>query len=379
MVMEADPILTMTRKRAQQPAQKVVQQRKAASSKPPKKKKLEQSLGESMSRESFQKPSSVAAAYATGKRTRVPKIIRSSDRVRIVHSELISSISGSVAFTQAGGFALNPGLAATFPWLSSQAQGWERYRFNRLRFCYYTRTGSNTPGSFMMAPDYDASDSAPVSEQIASAYKDVVEDAPWKNICCELDPSSLNSLGPSRFIRLGALSANQDVKTYDAGNLFAFTIDGTAVPWGKLWVEYDVELITPQLNASGSVIASSQAMKGVPTSTDMIGTTPTTVSGSSNLFTVSGEVMTFLQAGQYLVVLDQAATTVTVVADPTAGAGGVIVNFQNTASGVAEVIYLVQMTAVVGSTLTFNNTIASGVNASLMATVIPGTLGDSLL
>ncbi len=371
----------MTKQRAQQPARKVAKQQKrnVAQALPRKQKAPSQSEGVGRSLDSFQKPSSVAAAYATGKQTRVPVIKRAPDRVRIIHSELVSSITGSVAFTLANGFALNPGLAATFPWLSSQAQGWERYRFHRLRFCYYTRTGSSTPGSFMMAPDYDASDPAPVSEQIASAYRDVAEDAPWKNICCELNAASLNSIGPSKFIRLGALAANQDIKTYDSGNLFAFTMDGTAVSWGKLWVEYDVELITPQLNALGSTVAAAQAFQGTCSSTDLVGAAPTLIGGSSDLVSIAGEVVTFKVAGQFLIVLTQNATAVTVSANPVAGAGGVIVDFENTASGAASFMMIVQMTAVVGSTLTYDNTINTGGAASLIISVLPSNMSDAVL
>lgn len=377
MIMEMDPILTMTKKRAQQPAHKVANGSKKNGRNQPS-KMVPKSEGVSRPLDSFQKPSSVAAAYASGRTTKMPKIVRTSDRVRIVHSELVASVSGSVAFTQASGFALNPGLAASFPWLSSQAQGWERYRFHKLRYCYYTRTGSNIPGSVMIVPDYDAADSAPVSEQIASAYRDVAEDAPWKNVCCELQSQSMNAIGPSRFIRLGALAANQDVKTYDSGNLFVFTMDGTAVPWGKLWVEYDVELITPQLNASGASIMATQGIQSSnPDSATMLGT-QVPVSGSSSLVTVAGEVVTFLQAGTFLVNYFGHGTTVTVTAAPVAAAGGVIIDQDAAGSGTAALAQAIQLTAVVGTTLTFNETYVAGTSSLLIVTQVPSGIGSLL-
>lgn len=195
---------------------------------------------------------SAAAAYAAGQNSGQAQIYRDSpDTCRIVHRELISSVSGTVAFTVANSFALNPGMAASFPWLSNEAQGWEKYRFNKLRFCYYTRTGTGVPGSVMLAPDFDATDAAPVSEVVASSYQDTVEDAPWKDICCDLQPRQLMGDMRERFLRFGALAANQDIKTYDCGNLHLCTVDGTAVSWGKLWVEYDVTLFTPQVPAGG--------------------------------------------------------------------------------------------------------------------------------
>jgi len=191
----------------------------------------------------------VAAAYATGQSTKSPKITQSSmDSSRIIHRELVGSVFGSVAFTTALTFSVNPGLPTSFPWLSTQALGWEKYHFNSLRLCYYTRTGSNTPGSVILSPDYDAADSAPVNEQIASAYHGTQEDVAWKDNCLTFDPKLLSG---QRFIRTGGLSANQDIKTYDIANAFVSTLDGTAVNWGKVWFEYDITLINQQLNSSG--------------------------------------------------------------------------------------------------------------------------------
>lgn len=195
-----------------------------------------------------------AAAYASGQKTRAPRIVANRDQSVIEHRELVTSVSGTVAFTVAQALAINPGMAATFPWLSSQAVGWEKYKFEYLRFCYYTRTGSGVAGSVLLAPDYDAADAPPGSEAIASAYSDVAEDAPWKNIVCELNKKRLKEL----YIRTGPLAANLDVKTYDSGQLFLCVLDAAApAAWGKLWVEYKVTLMSPQLPPQGGALLDS--------------------------------------------------------------------------------------------------------------------------
>lgn len=343
------------------------------------KTKPKKSLGES-SFQSSEKQRSVAAAYATGQRTRQPKIVSKGDSVRIIHRELISSVVGSQSFSVQQAFALNPGLASSFPWLATQAQSWERYRFNSLKFCYYTRTGSNVPGSVMLVPDYDAADSAPISEQIASAYSDVAEDAPWKDIDCLLRASALHALGPTKFVRTGALQPNQDIKTYDAGNLFLIVTDGTAVNWGKLWVEYDVELLTPQLNPAGGGVISSQILHGsAPISSDpLVGALP--VAGSSNITSPAPNVLTFNQAGQFLVnllIATEGGHTVTVNAAPVAGNGGNILDQTWFGAGDASLCHVIQMTAVVGSTLTFNDTISGGGDdCSLVVSQLASNLGS---
>ena len=123
-------------------------------------------------------PSAIATSFVS----RAPKITQTPKSCRVVHRELIASITGSTAFTVANTFELNPGVSATFPWLALMAQAWEQYEFNNLRFRYVTRTGTNVPGSVMIVPDYDAADSAPADEATASSYQDAIEDADRKSV-----------------------------------------------------------------------------------------------------------------------------------------------------------------------------------------------------
>jgi hypothetical protein len=201
---------------------------------------------------------SVAAAYSAPIKNNRPRISygENGKMCRVQHKEFIQNVSGTTAFNVALFLALNPGLAGTFPWLSNIANNFEQYRVRMMRFCYLTRTGTNIPGSVLMAPDYDASDVQPVSEQILSNYAEIVEDAPWKDICCVLRPAGMHALGPKKFVRNG-LVPGQDLKTTDVGTFILATVDGTAVNWGKLWVEYDIEFFEPQLNPTGSSLASS--------------------------------------------------------------------------------------------------------------------------
>ncbi len=271
-----------------------------------------------------------AAAYSVGLRSGEPTIRGSSRSTRIQHRELIASISGSTAFTVQNTFPLNPGLYGTFPWLSTQAAGWEQYKFHRLKFCYYSRCATSVPGSMMLVPDYDAADSAPVTEQIASSYRDVVEEVPWTpEFTCALDPKAMIEPGDRKYVRTTALAANLDVKTYDSGVLFACTVDGTAVNWGKLWVEYDVEFFVPQLPPQGAsqLIYSNGGTIGT---TNIFGNAPITT--GPTLVTVAADVVTFPVPGYYFVscsiinlsgaaATSASATNITVGATTTADSG----------------------------------------------------------
>jgi len=273
-----------------------------------------------------------AAAYATGQVGQAPDIRMSRESCRIRHRELIGSVTGSVAFTVAQTFAIQPGLAATFPWLSIMAQGWEQYRFRKLAFCYYTRTGTGTPGSVMIAPDYDAADAAPATEQIASNFEDVVEDAPWKDIKCVLKRLSMAGGQTRHFTRSGPLAANLDIKTYDVGNLHLCTVDGTAVSWGKLWVEYDVEFFVPQLPPTGALaLVGGTVVSAVgTTAANPFGTAPALDPQAAGMSMSNASVLTFNSAGTFLISATITGTVITAFGAPTASAGVVI----NVSSGV---------------------------------------------
>lgn len=233
-----------------------------------------------------------ASAYATTQRTGEAQILRTSvNSCRIVHRELVSSLVGSVNFTVASTLAINPGQSNTFPWLATQALGWEKYRFNYLRVCSFTRTGSTTPGSIILSPDYDASDAAPVSETVASAAYGTVEDAPWKDMCLDMDRARLRE---ERFVRTGSLAANQDIKLYDVANVNICTIDGTAVAWSKIWIEYDVVLMNPQLppggpQGNGTLTAATTITAANPFGTAPVSTGSFALTGAStNVLSWSG-------------------------------------------------------------------------------------------
>lgn len=322
---------------------------------------------------------SVAAAYATRASGGKPIIRGSHDRVTIRHKEFLSNIYGNLTWAQVLFLALNPGLPNVFPWLATQAQSWQRYKFKRLCFRYLARCGSSQQGSVQMVPDYDAADVAPQSEAIASNYQDVVEDAPWKDLVCELDVAAMHPKGVEKFIRVANLAANLDVKTYDVGNFFLATTDSSAAaaPFGKLWVEYEVELITPQLNAQGISIQQFQLYSSpTPTSASPFGNAanpPAELANSANLVVVAvaSSVVTFLQAGMFLVTLQYDGTTCSVAA-PVLSANALSYFFQSGGNGTSNYVSEQILTATVGSTITYAVTLTAGAGVVLMVTQLPG-------
>lgn len=323
---------------------------------------------------------SAAAAYATGQSGRGAKVMADRDTCRVIHREFIGNVTGSVAFAIGSSFSVNPGLPGSFPWLSGIARNWEAYRFRKLRLCYYTRTGTGVPGSVIMAHDPDASDDAPASEQIMTTYECVKEDAPWKDICLDVRASSLHDIGPRKFVRVAGLAANQDIKLYDSGSLYVATVDGTAVSWGKLWVEYDVDFYTPQTlplgSSGGGSVSGATAMSAV----NPLGTSPVVDATSVGLTMNNASVLTLGVAGTYIVSLYLGGTTITAIPNPTAGSGCTVTSRSaaliNAAGTIANASWIVDVTSISTATLTFS---CSAATVTASAITVGNAPANSLL
>jgi len=201
-------------------------------------------------------PTSVSTRF---ERT-APKIGYENGMFRVSNCELISSsIAGSTGFTVQSTFALQPGLAATFPWLAPQAQKYQFYSCTFLEFIYIPIAPTSTQGDIMIVPDYDASDPAPTTEVQASDNKNCVVDSCWKVIRCRLDPRSLMGLGPRKFIRPCAVAG--DPKTFDMGKVFVISNNETGTTAvGKLFVDYEFVFMSPQNSPDPSTIPQQTSL-----------------------------------------------------------------------------------------------------------------------
>lgn len=194
----------------------------------------------------YAKPKKAPAAVSQKVTTKSPVLRHSPGSCTIVHSELFASvIPTAVGFTTRT-YAINPGEAALFPWLATQSWGWERYRFKKLVVRFVTRSPTTMIGNLVLSPDYDAADGAPANEVAACSYADAVSEVPWQSFSMSLKRERLLGGATSKYIRAGVLASNLDIKTYDGGNLFV-CMDASVAnqTWGKLWVDYEVELLTP--------------------------------------------------------------------------------------------------------------------------------------
>jgi hypothetical protein len=232
-------------------------------------------------------------------------------RVLVRHREYIQDIIGTANFTVLA-LSINPGLLATFPWLSQIAPAYESYRFKRLSFIYEPACATSTAGSVMLAVDFDASDPAPSSKAVMLSYQNAVRAAPWASVtyhCSAQDLAKLNQ----RYVRRGQPPpTSNDLLLYDVGSMFVATFGNTVVSIGELHVDYELELYTPQLT---SLVSAGDGIVQIAANTPSI-TAPFGLSdyfGPQGLISVTNvaglSTLTINQPGRYLMSMTSSATT----------------------------------------------------------------------
>lgn len=238
--------------------------------------------------------------------TQAPRVSSTSNRngdlrVRVKHREYVSEIAGSVGYA-AVPFSINPALVSLFPWLGQMASLFESYQFNKLTFQYRTQCATTVTGKALLSVDWDSADAVPATKVAQLQERTKMDDAAWKNFDLPCDIQDLRKFGTQRFTRSGTLAANLDIKTYDVGNLIIGTQGQAATTAiGELWVEYDVELMTPQSGSAAAAGTGAKIVGAVAISdTNILGNIPV-ITGSAGVVSAVNNTITFIQAGNYLV------------------------------------------------------------------------------
>jgi hypothetical protein len=239
----------------------------------------------------------------------------------IVFEEYVQDIitSGTTLLFAAQSFPLQPGISTLFAWLAEQAINYQEYRFKRVTFRFETDQTTGIAGKVMYAFSPDAADPTPTNKQEMLEYGIKGKSAVWQEF--SMPVPLVEALGTRRYIRSGTLSANLDIKTYDLGVLFVATsgIVATSANIGELYVEYEVELITPVVQSLLAAQSRSVTVTGntAISETAVFGTAPTFVGGLAVTGSSSGQSLIFSRVGNYLVTMDLVGTGLNTVYAPT--------------------------------------------------------------
>lgn len=188
---------------------------------------------------------SVSAPASKGVRMNMsnrPTMRASGGSIIVHHKELMGSVvtSSSTNTYQCDSYVVNPGKSATFPWLSTLAGNFEKYRIVKLAISYVSNQPTTVAGKIGIGIDYDSTDPLPADRQEFFSLTHHQECSVWDSITFNVPVQ-----GGIKFVNSHTTT---DSKLIDFGQLLVFSDQyataSTSV--GDLIVEYIVELMDPQ-------------------------------------------------------------------------------------------------------------------------------------
>lgn len=259
-----------------------------------------------------------------------PRVQAGNNTIVISHREFLNDVVSGGGTFSCNSVSINPGLASVFPWLSHIAQNYESYRFRKLIIEYVPIAPTTQEGTMMLAMDFDAADATPLTKAGIMSMQGAQSGPMWGPLKMDCLKANLMKMAESRYVRGGSLSANLDIKTYDVAKLNIATASaGVFVgACGELYLDYVVELITPQYNMADE--AADDSAKIVPTvgvtKATPLGTTRT-VTGNLPIEVIDANTIKFNEAGDYLLDFREVGTAF--IANPaiTFSAGNSLLTF----------------------------------------------------
>jgi len=243
----------------------------------------------------------------------------------VSHREYLGDVAGTTAFAN-NTYPLNPGMAKTFPWLSTVAVNYQQYNFHGLIFEYrplltdYVTSGS--PGVVCLTTNYNAIETAYTTRQEAENAEFAVSTKPTQGLLHMIECSPTETQFNIHNIRAGAISG--DLRSYDYGLTQFITQNNPSGNLGELWVSYTVEFFKPILSFENNYVsaASMHLSRSACTGPSPFGTINVGGYGTISFIPATDRfTMTNLIVGTYyeLLVIWTAATSVNIAAYVTSG------------------------------------------------------------
>lgn len=244
--------------------------------------------------------------------------ISDTGEVTMSHREYIGNVYapevavGSGSNFSAQHYPLNPGMEASFKWLSQIAANYEEYEFGQLMFTFKStvsefQTTNGVVGQILGCTQYNSSAPPFDSKEEMITYHGCVTAKTNNNFMkgVECDPAKLAG-APGKYVRYQGLDFGQDLKDYDLGRFTVATVDCPHTlsnqMIGELWVSYTVRLRRPKL-VVGRGLTITQDLYAVKTiqgaeKTIMVPTAAGTMAGHDPCFIFSLDPSELLEAPQ---------------------------------------------------------------------------------
>jgi len=256
-----------------------------------------------------------SAPIATSAIITTPK--KTNSKSTFSRLEEIATITGTTtAFALTNNLSLNPGLSATFPWLSSPASAFNIYKVRKLRVWYLNATNTTNTGLVVVGYNPDPNDPPPTSLAQIENYESRLRVATWEDSYFDVPKSDLDRIN-KYFVR-GSIVPGE-LSTYDIGALYVVCSGNasSSATLGELWFEYTIDLMSPIVStgvqpigkASSTYTPVAQALTSTVTT---IVTFPTVVDNALALVNNAGTFTGITGALLIYAQVSIAATTMTV-------------------------------------------------------------------
>jgi len=216
----------------------------------------------------------------------IPAMHSNNLSITLRHKEYIYDIiaPGNTNFATNQPLPLNPGIALTFPWLSSIASQFQEYTIKGMVFEYRSTSGdsvasTNTAlGTVMIATNYRATAPNFANKQMMLNSFFSSDGKPSEDFCHPIECNPADNPYKVQYIRTGTIPVGEDLKTYDLGETtvavvgIPTTVVGAVL--GELWASYEVELRKPiAFNDLGYSVSSAHFFNNGATTAHIFGTT----------------------------------------------------------------------------------------------------------
>lgn len=185
------------------------------------------------------------------KMSEVTTRMRGTDMVTDISAERIFGVTT---------FRVNPGNGLLFPRLSAPSRVFEKYRFRKLRFLYRPISAATRSGAVVLEMETDVYDTIPTTKEEMLNHQNSARGLPWDAFQLDVAPKDLHPR-PQMFIRSeGFAPSDYDARLDDLGELhLGVSVDSDdPIVIGELWVEYDVDFISPAVHSTEATARSFQ-------------------------------------------------------------------------------------------------------------------------
>lgn len=198
------------------------------------------------------------------------------------------------------GFDFNPACTFLFPWISSIALNFERFRFRNLRFRLISSAATTTAGRVYMAVDYDYDDPPAATKLALMNNRSTVEGPVWKDLTLSCSTPELHRDMPEKFVAHPTRSGGVEPRTAYCGYLMVAAETAVGVSW-DLEVSYEVELCVPVLDSPDAISTFGDTSPHTTAPADVTAVLPAYGNGYGRIITdllkISGAPLTPIVPG----------------------------------------------------------------------------------